>query len=61
MPTYRYRCENCKNEIEQYQKINDPNIRKCPSCNKNSLNRIPFVTNLSFQGSGFYVNDYKNK
>ena len=61
MPTYRYRCEYCKNELQVDQKISDLRLKKCPGCNRDSLNRIPFVTNLSFQGSGFYVNDYKNK
>ncbi|MEO0107734.1 MAG: zinc ribbon domain-containing protein, partial [candidate division WOR-3 bacterium] len=32
MPTYEYRCEKCLNEFEQFQRITDPPVKRCPRC-----------------------------
>jgi len=37
MPTYEYRCENCKEEIEVFQNLSDEFLTKCEKCGKNEL------------------------
>lgn len=32
MPTYRYKCLSCGQEIERFQKISDAALRECLSC-----------------------------
>ena len=60
MPVYEYKCEECKKQIELFQKISDPPAEKCKSCG-GRLKKL--ISNSSFilKGPGFYVNDYKNK
>ena len=44
------------------QKISDDHLKVCPSCNKPALKRgFGGGVGLNFQGSGFYITDYKNK
>lgn len=41
MPTYDYKCDNCGHEIKDiYQSFHDHSLTSCPSCGKESLNRI---------------------
>ena len=62
MPTYEYRCENCKYEFEIMQSIKDDPLTKCPECGKNKLKKIiSGGAGVIFKGSGFYQTDYKNK
>lgn len=37
---YEYRCSSCSHEFEQVQSIKDKPLKKCPSCNKNKLERL---------------------
>ncbi|MCC9643824.1 zinc ribbon domain-containing protein [Rhodopirellula sp. JC740] len=61
MPTYDYLCEACGHELEVFQGINDPVLKKCPECKKNKLQR-QFGTGAAivFKGSGFYQTDYRS-
>ncbi len=62
MPTYAYRCKSCSFELEEFQRLNDPPLVKCPSCHKDTLVRIISAgAGLVFKGSGFYLTDYKRK
>ncbi|MEP7147084.1 MAG: zinc ribbon domain-containing protein [bacterium] len=62
MPTYDYKCENCKHQFEIYQSMKDEKLTTCPDCGKNALRRlIGSGSGLIFKGSGFYLTDYKNK
>lgn len=62
MPTYDYKCDNCRHEFEIYQSMKDDKLIKCPSCGENTLKRlIGTGSGLIFKGSGFYLTDYKNK
>ncbi len=63
MPTYRYKCDSCKEEQEIVQKISEPALTECPHCHKATLKRIPpKEVAIQFKGSGFYITDYdKNK
>ncbi len=62
MPTYQYRCSNCGAELEEFQKMSDPALVKCPSCGLETLARI--VTGgagVIYKGEGWYVTDYSHK
>ncbi len=61
MPTYAYHCSSCKNVLDVMQKITEEPLKICPECGKDTLMRGPGGgIGLQFQGSGFYITDYKN-
>ncbi len=62
MPTYDYKCENCKNTFELFQSIKEDPITLCPECGHNTLKKmISMPAGLIFKGSGFYLTDYAKK
>ena len=62
MPTYEYKCKQCKYIFEELQPISAPALTTCPSCRRETLKRmIGAGGGLIFKGSGFYVTDYKRK
>ena len=60
MPTYDYKCLDCKFTFEEFQKMTDEPLEICPKC-KGRLKRL-IGTGVApiFRGSGFYQTDYKN-
>ncbi|MCK5568979.1 MAG: zinc ribbon domain-containing protein, partial [Spirochaetes bacterium] len=32
MPTYEYKCTECEELVEYFQKITDPPFKECPVC-----------------------------
>ena len=61
MPTYDYLCTSCEEEFEIFHSIMADPLTKCPSCEKESLERrIGIGAGIIFKGSGFYQTDYKN-
>ena len=40
MPTYEYRCDACKRQMEIEQRITDERLTKCPKCGKKKLVRL---------------------
>lgn len=56
MPTYGYRCSECKNEFETFQKMSDAPLTLCEKCG-GTLKKILYPVGISFKGEGFYVND----
>jgi putative FmdB family regulatory protein len=58
MPTYEYRCTDCSNEFELFQKMSDDPEAACPKCSAPSRRRISGGAGLVFKGSGFYITDY---
>jgi putative FmdB family regulatory protein len=58
MPTYVYRCKQCKKEFEIFHRISTT-IRKCPDCGGVLEKLIAPNAGLIFKGSGFYSTDYK--
>ena len=58
MPTYGYRCTECKSEFERFQKITDAPVATCDSCG-GPVKRILYPVGIQFKGTGFYVTDYK--
>lgn len=61
MPTYQYRCKNCRHEFEEFQSMSDDPITVCPKCGGETHRVISGGTGLIFKGSGFYITDYKRK
>lgn len=58
MPTYQYRCEDCKLEFEEFQSIMDEPLSVCPECGGSIHRVISGGAGLIFKGSGFYITDY---
>lgn len=59
MPTYEYKCTQCKHSMEVFQKITEDALKLCPNCGHETLRRGPGGgIGVQFHGSGFYKNDY---
>lgn len=59
MPTYEYGCKACGHRFEEFQSMSEEPIRVCPSCEKESVERlVSGGAGLIFKGSGFYITDY---
>jgi len=62
MPTYDYRCTSCDHEFEEFQSMSAKPLKRCPSCETDSLERlIGTGAGLIFKGSGFYETDYRSE
>lgn len=61
MPTYDYKCLDCGHSFEEFQKITDQPLTKCPVCGGHVKKLISAGAAPIFKGSGFYQTDYKNK
>lgn len=60
MPFYEYECSACKYYVEALQKISDPPMVKCPSCGRESLQRLVSAPVFRLKGSGWYETDFKS-
>jgi putative FmdB family regulatory protein len=61
LPTYEYKCLNCKKKFEKLQRITEEPLKKCPKCGGKPERLIGGGAGLIFKGSGFYITDYKKK
>jgi putative FmdB family regulatory protein len=62
VPTYDYRCAACGHELEEFQSMHEPALKKCPKCKKNKLERqIGSGAGILFKGGGFYQTDYRSE
>jgi len=62
MPTYRYQCEECGHELEEFQRMTEEPLVRCPACGKDALARIiGGGGGVIFKGSGFYRTDYRKE
>jgi len=59
MPTYDYKCRNCEEVFEIFQKITDPPLSECPVCGEPLQRLISGGSGIIFKGTGFYTTDYK--
>lgn len=59
MPNYDYRCSDCGNEFEIFQKMSEDPLKECPKCGGKVKRLISGGTGIHFKGSGFYITDYK--
>ncbi|MGQ9615308.1 MAG: FmdB family zinc ribbon protein [Spirochaetota bacterium] len=60
MPTYEYRCNECEELFEFFQKITDEPLKTCPACGGELVRLISGGMGVIFKGHGFYTTDYKN-
>jgi len=60
VPTYEYKCSNCGEIFEFFQKMTDDPVRECPVCGAGLQRIISGGIGVIFKGSGFYTTDYKN-
>ena len=56
MPKYQYRCDDCSNEFEQFQKFSEDALTVCPTC-EGFIRRVIGPVGVVFKGSGWYIND----
>ncbi len=62
MPTYDYVCNACGHRFEEFQTMTAKELRKCPACGANKLERlIGTGAGVIFKGSGFYETDYRGE
>tara|TARA_Y100000590_G_scaffold446658_1_gene580677 strand:+ start:6862 stop:7050 length:189 start_codon:yes stop_codon:yes gene_type:complete len=61
MPTYNYRCKDCKDEFELLQSIMSEPLEECKKCKGKLIRLIGKGTGIIFKGTGFYETDYKHK
>ena len=62
MPTYEYQCNACKHRFEELQSFSEPQLKKCPKCKKNKLQRLLGAgAAIIFKGAGFYQTDYRSE
>jgi putative FmdB family regulatory protein len=40
MPVYIYRCQSCNHQFEEFQKVAETPLTKCPNCDKLELVRV---------------------
>lgn len=60
MPTYQYRCADCGEDLEVFQKFTDDALTVCPACDGN-LRKVFNAVGVVFKGSGFYATDNRTK
>lgn len=56
MPTYEYRCTDCGNRVEVFQRIGDDSPTVCEVCG-GPLRKVFHPAGIVFKGSGFYATD----
>jgi putative FmdB family regulatory protein len=60
MPIYEYQCKHCRFYLEVMQKISDSKLKKCPSCGRNTLQKLVSAPVFRLKGSGWYETDFKS-
>jgi len=56
VPTYGYRCQQCGEEFDVWQRMSDEAKADCPACGA-AGKRLFFPAGIVFKGSGFYKTD----
>ncbi|MCA1944746.1 MAG: zinc ribbon domain-containing protein, partial [Desulfovibrio sp.] len=57
MPIYEYRCQDCEQIFEEWQKDFKEREVSCPVCSARA-ERLISSTSLILKGTGWYVTDY---
>jgi len=60
MPIYEYKCEDCGEVFEVFQKVSDPSPNE-HSCGGKKVHRIMSQTSFVLKGGGWYATDYAQK
>jgi putative FmdB family regulatory protein len=56
VPTYGYRCQQCGEEFDVWQRMSDEAKADCPKCGA-AGKRLFFPAGIVFKGTGFYKTD----
>lgn len=60
MPIYEYKCLQCGEVFEAFQKITDQPLTKCRTCH-GKVEKLISHTSFQLKGSGWYLTDYARK
>lgn len=60
MPTYEYLCRECGHQLEVMQRMTDPRLTTCPSCQAEALEKQISAVSFQLKGTGWYETDFKN-
>jgi putative FmdB family regulatory protein len=59
MPIYTYRCEKCKHESEELQKMGADPPEACSKCeSEGTLERTMGLSSFQLKGGGWYADGY---
>lgn len=58
MPIYRYKCDQCAEEVEVIQSMQAEALSVCENCG-GRLRKMIGRVGIKFNGSGYYVTDVK--
>jgi putative FmdB family regulatory protein len=61
MPIYEYRCSTCQFQDDLMLKVSAATTLQCPSCQKNTFEKLVSAPSFKLSGSGWYETDFKNK
>jgi len=61
MPTYEYECKKCGHVFEEFQKMSEKPVCKCPRCSGPVVRLPGRGAGFIFRGSGFYATDYRSE
>ena len=61
MPIYEYRCSTCQFQDDLMLKVSAAKTLQCPSCQKNTFEKLVSAPSFKLSGSGWYETDFKNK
>jgi len=61
MPIYEYQCQACAHQFEHWQKMSDPLLTECPSCQQGALRKLISAGGFQLKGDGWYVTDFKDR
>ena len=61
MPIYEYRCSTCQFQDDLMLKVSEATTLQCPSCQKNTFEKLVSAPSFKLSGSGWYETDFKNK
>ena len=59
MPTYEYKCPECKDKKDIHHSVTDDREILCYWCNVRMTKGFGGGSAIHFKGSGFYETDYK--
>lgn len=60
VPTYEYKCKECKHRFEEFQPITAFPLISCPKCEGEIVRLIGRGGVVIFKGGGFYQTDYRS-
>ena len=60
MPIYAYRCDACGFQKDVLQKLSEPALTRCPSCEAESFVKQLSAPAFQLKGTGWYVTDFRD-